>query len=91
MKKLLGNWVSLKIETKEKTASGIILPDSSEDYVTAEILSIGEGEHTVTGVYVKTSLQVGEVVLVQKSLIRKVKIDGETLSLCKESDIIAIY
>ncbi|MEK7531723.1 MAG: co-chaperone GroES [Patescibacteria group bacterium] len=90
----LGDRVLVREITKgeeEKTASGFILPtseDKNSDFKKGVVVAVGPGKYD-DGVLVPVGVKKGDKVLF--SWGDKVKIDGEELSLVKESEISAIF
>jgi len=89
--KPLSNRVLLKaLEAEEKTASGIILPDSAkEKKQEAEVVAVGPGE-IKDGKTVPMSVKLGDVVLYPKYSGDDIKVDGEEYTLIEEDKILAI-
>lgn len=77
-------------EKSEKTKSGIILPSASADkYVTATAVAVGKGT-TSFGNPVEMEVKEGNVVLYPSGAAVNVKIDGEEVTLIRQSDVLAI-
>ena len=77
-------------EAEEKTASGIILPDTAQEKPSeGEIVAVGPGKTNDAGVLIKMSLKKGDKVLYGKYSGTEVKVDGENLLIMRESDILA--
>ena len=77
-------------EAEEKTASGIILPDTAKEKPQrGEIVSVGPGKINDAGNLVKMSLKKGDKVLYGKYSGSEVNINGEELLIMRESDILA--
>ncbi|MBO7509036.1 MAG: co-chaperone GroES [Alphaproteobacteria bacterium] len=93
MFKPLNNYVLIqRIEEENKTAGGIIIPDTAKEKPSrGRVIAIGGGafEH---GVRVPMTVKVGDTVLFAKwaSSANDVKIDGVDYVLVKESDILGI-
>lgn len=80
-----------RIEQDEKTAGGIIIPDSAKEKpVKGEVLAIGPGARDDSGKVVPLDVKVGDVVLFTKWGGTEIKVDGEELLILKESDLIGI-
>jgi len=78
-------------EQEEKTAGGIIIPDTAKEKpMKAEILAIGDGLRDDAGKLAPLAVKVGDMVLFSKWAGTEVKVEGEELLIMKESDIIAI-
>ena len=87
----LGDRVVLKqIVAEETTKSGIVLPgQSKEKPQQAEVVAVGPGG-TVDGKEVKMILKPGDTVITSKYMGTEVKIEGEQLTIVKQSDVVAI-
>ena len=80
-----------RLESEEKTAGGIIIPDSAKEKpMEGEIISVGSGHKSEEGKVTPLDVQTGDVVLFTKWAGTEVKVDGEELMIMKESDILAI-
>jgi len=79
------------LDDKEKTAGGIIIPDTAKEKPQqGEVLAIGPGARDEQGNIVPMDVKVGDTVLFGKWSGNEVTIDGEELSIMKESDIMGI-
>ena len=77
-------------EAEEKTASGIILPDTAKEKPQiGEIVAVGPGKMNDTGNLVKMTLKKGDKVLYGKYSGSEVSVKGEELLIMRESDILA--
>ncbi len=77
-------------EAEEKTASGIILPDTAQEKPQiGEIVATGPGKINDSGQLTKMSLKKGDKVLYGKYSGTEVNVDGEDLLIMRESDILA--
>ena len=77
-------------EAEEKTASGIILPDTAQEKPQiGEIVEVGPGKTNDSGNLIKMSLKKGDKVLYGKYSGTEVNVDGEDLLIMRESDILA--
>ena len=80
-----------RVESEEKTAGGIILPDTAQEKPSeGEIVSVGAGARDETGKLVPLEVKVGDRVLFGKWSGTEVKIGGEDLLIMKESDIMGV-
>ncbi len=80
-----------RIEEDQKTAGGIIIPDTAaEKPQTGKILSVGPGGRDDNGKFIKIDLKKGDKVLFGKWSGTEVKIDGDDLLIMKESDIMGV-
>lgn len=89
--KPLADRVVLKmVESEETTKSGIILTGSAKEKPQiAEVIAVGPGG-VVDGKDVIMEVEVGDHVIMSKYSGTEVKIDGETLIIVRQSDILAI-
>ena len=80
-----------RVEEEAQTAGGIIIPDTAKEKpMEGEILAIGPGNLNEKGERIPLDVKVGDHVLFGKWSGTETKIDGEELSIMKESDIIGI-
>ena len=80
-----------RIEAEEKTAGGIIIPDSAKEKPSeGEIVSVGTGTKAEDGTITPLDVKAGDRVLFGKWSGTEVKLDGEDLLIMKESDIMGI-
>jgi chaperonin GroES len=80
-----------RIEAEEKTAGGIIIPDSAKEKPSeGEIVSVGSGARSEDGKITPLDVKAGDRVLFGKWSGTEVKVGGEDLLIMKESDILGI-
>ncbi len=80
-----------RLKQDEKTAGGIIIPDTAQEKpMEGEIIAAGPGARNENGQLVPLDVKVGDRVLFGKWSGTEVKIDGEELMIMKESDIMGI-
>lgn len=80
-----------RIEADQKTAGGIIIPDSAQERPSeGEVIAVGEGARDDDGDRIPLDVKVGDRVLFGKWSGTEVKINGEDLLIMKESDIMGI-
>ncbi|MAL00082.1 MAG: co-chaperone GroES [Citromicrobium sp.] len=80
-----------RIEAEEKTAGGIIIPDSAQEKPSEGlIVAVGSGARSDDGTVTPLDVKEGDRVLFGKWGGTEVKIDGEDLLIMKESDIMGI-
>jgi len=80
-----------RIEAEEKTAGGIIIPDTAKEKPSqGEVIAVGPGGRDEAGKLIPIDSQVGDRVLFGKWSGTEVKIDGEDLLIMKESDIFGV-
>src|SRR5712672_4414434 len=80
-----------RVTADEKTAGGIIIPDTAQEKPSqGEIIAVGPGGRDEAGKLIPIDLQVGDRVLFGKWSGNEVKIDGQELLIMKESDIMGV-
>jgi chaperonin GroES len=80
-----------RLEQQEKTAGGIIIPDTAKEKPQeGEVISVGAGTRSEDGKLTALDVKVGDRILFGKWSGSEVKIDGEDLLIMKESDILGI-
>jgi chaperonin GroES len=80
-----------RLEAEEKTAGGIIIPDTvKEKPMEGEVVAVGAGARDEAGKLVPLDVKPGERILFGKWSGTEVKLDGEELLIMKESDIMGI-
>jgi len=80
-----------RIDAEEKTAGGIIIPDTAKEKPSqGEVLAVGPGGRDEAGKLIPIDVHVGDRVLFGKWSGTEVKIDGEELLIMKESDIMGV-
>ena len=80
-----------RVEQEEKTAGGIIIPDTAKEKpMEGEIIAVGEGARNEDGKLFPLDVRPGDRVLFGKWSGTEVKIDGEDLLIMKESDIMGV-
>jgi chaperonin GroES len=80
-----------RLNAEEKTAGGIIIPDTAKEKpMEGEIVAAGAGARNEAGALVPLEVKAGDHVLFGKWSGTEVKIDGEDLLIMKESDILGI-
>jgi len=78
-------------KAEEKTASGIIIPDTAKEKpMQGEIVAVGKGKTTDEGKFVAMELKVGDKILYGKYSGTEVTVDGEEYLIMRESDVYAI-
>ena len=79
------------IEAEEKTAGGIIIPDTAKEKpMEGEVVAVGPGARDDSGKLVEPAVKAGDRVLFGKWSGTEVKLDGEDLLIMKEADIMGI-
>jgi chaperonin GroES len=80
-----------RVDAEEKSAGGIIIPDSAKEKPSqGEITAVGPGGRDEAGKLIPIDLMVGDRVLFGKWSGTEVKLDGEELLIMKESDIMGV-
>jgi chaperonin GroES len=80
-----------RLDSDEKTAGGIIIPDSAKEKpMEGKVVAIGPGARNEKGDLIALDVKAGDTVLFGKWSGTEVKIDGEDLLIMKESDIMGI-
>ncbi|HBG10423.1 MAG: co-chaperone GroES [Limnochordia bacterium] len=90
--KPLGDRIVLKVvEAEEKTASGIVLPDTAKEKPQqGKVLAVGPGKYSDDGKLLPMSVKEGDTVLFAKYAGTEIKYKGEELLILRESDLLAI-
>lgn len=80
-----------RLDAEEKTAGGIILPDTAQEKpMEGEILAAGSGHKSEDGSVTALDVKKGDKVLFGKWSGTEIKLDGKDLLIMKESDIMGI-
>ena len=80
-----------RIEAAEKTAGGIIIPDTAKEKPQqGRVVAIGPGGRDEAGKLIPIDVKVDDRVLFGKWSGTEVKIDGEELLIMKESDVMGV-
>ena len=80
-----------RVESEEKTAGGLILPDSAKEKPSeGEVVSCGDGARKDSGELIEMAVKAGDRILFGKWSGTEVTIDGEELLIMKESDILGV-
>ena len=80
-----------RIDAEEKTAGGIIIPDTAKEKPSqGEVLAVGPGARDESGKIQPLDVSVGDRILFGKWSGTEVKLDGEDLLIMKESDIMGV-
>lgn len=79
------------VEREEKTASGIVLPDTAKDKPqTAEVVSVGEGKLDDKGQRVPLEVSQGDIIVFAKYSGTEIKLDGEDYMILDGDDILGV-
>jgi chaperonin GroES len=80
-----------RVESEDKTAGGIIIPDTAKEKPQeGEIIAVGPGARDDDGKLHPLDVKAGDRVLFGKWSGTEVKLDGEELIIMKESDIMGV-
>jgi chaperonin GroES len=80
-----------RVEEEQKTAGGIIIPDTAKEKpMQGEVIAVGPGARGEDGKLVPLDVKAGDIILFGKWSGTEVKLDGEELLIMKESDIMGI-
>jgi chaperonin GroES len=80
-----------RVEAEEKTAGGIIIPDTAKEKPQeGEVVAAGSGAKNEEGKVTPLDVKAGDRILFGKWSGTEVKVDGEDLLIMKESDILGI-
>ena len=80
-----------RVESDEKTAGGIIIPDTAQEKpMEGEVLEVGSGARDESGKLVPLDVKKGDKILFGKWSGTEVKMNGEEYLIMKESDIMGI-
>ena len=80
-----------RVESEEKTASGIIIPDTAQEKpMQGKVIAAGSGSKDESGKVTPLDVKAGDSVLFGKWAGTEVKIDGTDYLIMKESDIMGI-
>ncbi|MGG3963712.1 co-chaperone GroES [Heyndrickxia faecalis] len=92
MLKPLGDRVVIElVESEEKTASGIVLPDTAKEKPQeGKVVAVGSGRILDNGERVAIDVAVGDRIIFSKYAGTEVKYDGKEYLILRESDILAV-
>jgi len=80
-----------RLEQEEKSAGGIIIPDTAKEKpMEGEVIAVGSGHKAEDGTVTPLDVKAGDRVLFGKWSGTEVKIEGEDLLIVKESDVMGI-
>jgi chaperonin GroES len=80
-----------RVEEEEKTAGGIIMPDSAKEKpAEGKVVAVGAGKRNDAGERIAMDVKVGDRVLFSKYGGTDVKLDGEKYLIMREEDILGI-
>ncbi len=92
IKPIGGNILVKAIEEENKTASGIVLPDTvdKEKPQKGKIIALGTGKLNEDGEKIPFNVKVGDIVIFKKYSPDEIKVDEEEYLIMSEDDILAI-
>ncbi|MCT8136598.1 co-chaperone GroES [Anaerobacillus sp. CMMVII] len=92
MLKPLGDRIVIEqVETEEKTASGIVLPDTAKEKPQeGRVVAVGSGRVLESGERVALEVKEGDKVIFSKYAGTEVKLDGKEYLILRENDVLAI-
>ena len=80
-----------RLEGEEKTAGGLIIPDSAKEKPQeGEVVAVGAGARDDDGDRIALDVKAGDKILFGKWSGTEIKLDGEDLLIMKESDILGV-
>lgn len=80
-----------RAESNEKTAGGLIIPETAKEKPSEGIIiSVGEGARKDSGELIAPSVKAGDKILFGKWSGTEITVEGEELLIMKESDIMGI-
>ena len=80
-----------RIETEEKSAGGIIIPDNAKEKpMEGKVVAVGNGKRLEDGTLQKPDVKVGDSVLFSKYAGSEVKIDGAEHLVMREDDLLGV-
>jgi chaperonin GroES len=80
-----------RLEAEEKTAGGIVLPDSAKEKpIQGKVIAVGEGRRNDEGKLIPLQVKKGNKILFGKYSGTEVKLEGNEYLIMKEDDVLAI-
>ncbi|AWN14327.1 co-chaperone GroES [Salinisphaera sp. LB1] len=80
-----------RIEEEQKTAGGIVIPDTAaEKPQRGEVIAVGNGKPLDNGEVRKPEVKVGDTVMFGKFSGTEIKVDGDEVVVMREDDILAV-
>ena len=80
-----------RVEAEEKTAGGIIIPDTAKEKPQeAEVIAVGEGKFDDNGKRIKLDVKKGDTVLIGKYSGTEIKIEDVEYTILREDEVLAI-
>ena len=89
---LFDNVLIRPLEAEEKTASGIIIPDTAKEKSgqIGIVMAVGSGKVTPKGEKEPMVVKVGQKVMYKKWGVNEIKVDGEEWTIVEQKDVLAI-
>lgn len=79
------------LEQEERTASGIVLPDTAKEKPQqGQVLAVGTGRLLENGETVPLTVKAGDTVIFARYAGTEIKVEGEDLLILSERDVLAI-
>lgn len=80
-----------RIEAEEKSAGGIIIPDTAKEKPSeGEVIAVGSGARHDAGKIIELDVKVGDRILFGKWSGTEIRLNGEDLLIMKESDVMGV-
>ena len=80
-----------RLESEERTASGLYIPDTAKEKPSkGEVVAVGPGKHADDGKLVPMAVKVGDMVLFNKYAGTEVKIEKQEYTIVRQSEVLAI-
>ncbi|NMG41066.1 co-chaperone GroES [Chelativorans sp. ZYF759] len=80
-----------RVEAEEKTAGGIIIPDTAKEKPQeGEVIAVGPGARDESGKLAPLDVEVGDRILFGKWSGTEIRLNGEDLLIMKESDVMGV-
>ena len=91
LKPLQDRVIIKRLDSEEKTAGGIIIPDSAKEKpLEGKVLAVGPGKKADDGKPTGMDVKKDDVILFGKYAGTEIKVDGEELIILREDDILAV-
>ncbi|MGV8073789.1 MAG: co-chaperone GroES [Syntrophobacteraceae bacterium] len=91
LKPLHDRIVVKRMEEEEKTAGGIIIPDTAKEKpMQGKVLAAGDGKYSENGKRTPLDVKEGDLILFGKYSGTDIKVEGEELLIMREDDVLAI-
>ena len=80
-----------RLEAEEKTAGGIIIPDTAKEKPSeGEVIAVGAGRRDENGKLIELDVKAGDRILFGKWSGTEIRLDGEDFLIMKESDVMGV-